>query len=473
MPQIWQNYRTKSVDGLALPFLLNWLCGDITNLIGCILTKQLPFQRNLAIYFNMVDLILLLQYGWYGKHSVSEYQILEEDPLIDTNLETPGKRWHRHRKQLSPVDLEHTGSWVRKFTCFKSQATQKATSVDGLAISNDHFQEPRHSEPAESNVTSTFDMSTSSSESSLQPDGYDCSVLRLMPELSAESSTRNSNRRPSSLPIESLSQIGALNLPGRSALSFLTTRRITCPMLLFSAFVLLAFNTHHFNMVNDLKLSVQNVRAWAGDPTSISRISNHFLRFQSPNLYPHPSPEFIASITPKTLAPTTDWKEAIGRLSAWICALLYLTSRLPQIWKNYSRKSVEGLSMLLFIMAFLGNLTYVISALSSPSMSTNPSYMIDSIPYLIGSGGTLCFDMAIYIQSFLYRPRERRNLHSSQRLDQYRVSEDNFTKHRSTSFISPRHVRKSNSLPSPGSPAGFCARIQSGSPHSRNLCHDH
>ena len=33
-----------SVEGLALPFLLSWLFGDITNIVGCLLTDQLPFQ---------------------------------------------------------------------------------------------------------------------------------------------------------------------------------------------------------------------------------------------------------------------------------------------------------------------------------------------------------------------------------------------------------------------------------------------
>ena len=32
--------------------------------------------------------------------------------------------------------------------------------------------------------------------------------------------------------------------------------------------------------------------------------------------------------------PSTDY--IIGRISAWICTTLYLTSRLPQIWKNVS-----------------------------------------------------------------------------------------------------------------------------------------
>jgi hypothetical protein len=30
------------------------------------------------------------------------------------------------------------------------------------------------------------------------------------------------------------------------------------------------------------------------------------------------------------------WQEAIGRISAWCCTTLYLSSRLPQIWKNVS-----------------------------------------------------------------------------------------------------------------------------------------
>ena len=34
--------------------------------------------------------------------------------------------------------------------------------------------------------------------------------------------------------------------------------------------------------------------------------------------------------------------------------------------KNFQRKSVEGLSVLLFVAAFLGNLFYVLSVLSSP-----------------------------------------------------------------------------------------------------------
>lgn len=128
-------------------------------------------------------------------------------------------------------------------------------------------------------------------------------------------------------------------------------------------------------------------------------------------------------------------KQRIGKLSAWLCASLYLTSRIPQIVKNYRRKSVEGLSILLFILAFFGNLTYVLSILTSTFSSSDVPiitskgvfqaqidhtvehhvsarvqkdtfekvFLNESIPYLIGSAGTLCFDLTIFIQSRIYR----------------------------------------------------------------------
>lgn len=33
-PQLLENYKNGSVEGLALPFLVSWLFGDLTNLIG-------------------------------------------------------------------------------------------------------------------------------------------------------------------------------------------------------------------------------------------------------------------------------------------------------------------------------------------------------------------------------------------------------------------------------------------------------
>ncbi|KAG9093758.1 hypothetical protein FS749_013804, partial [Ceratobasidium sp. UAMH 11750] len=103
----------------------------------------------------------------------------------------------------------------------------------------------------------------------------------------------------------------------------------------------------------------------------------------------------------------TSWTWVIGRISAWACTTLYLTSRMPQIWKNYTRQSVDGLSISLFVFAFLGNFFYVASILTSSRMLGSPAqriqYVKDSLPYLLGSGGTFVFDMTIIVQSFIYR----------------------------------------------------------------------
>lgn len=56
--QILTNIQSQSVDGLALPFLANWLFGDITNLVGCILTDQLPFQVSTCRLLSPLTFIL-------------------------------------------------------------------------------------------------------------------------------------------------------------------------------------------------------------------------------------------------------------------------------------------------------------------------------------------------------------------------------------------------------------------------------
>ncbi|PIL24000.1 hypothetical protein GSI_13751 [Ganoderma sinense ZZ0214-1] len=110
---------------------------------------------------------------------------------------------------------------------------------------------------------------------------------------------------------------------------------------------------------------------------------------------------------PHPSAPSLEF--IIGRISAWICTTLYLTSRLPQIWKNFVRKSIEGLSIYLFIFAFLGNTFYVASILTSPKLQLPPpqasAFIRESIPYLLGSGGTLMFDITIVCQAILYRQK--------------------------------------------------------------------
>ncbi|KAB5515446.1 PQ loop repeat-domain-containing protein [Coniochaeta sp. 2T2.1] len=104
-----------------------------------------------------------------------------------------------------------------------------------------------------------------------------------------------------------------------------------------------------------------------------------------------------------------------GQIFGWLCAVLYLGSRLPQLLLNFRRKSTDGVSMLFFLFACLGNLTYVMSIFAYEPKCEIPGqcepgeagaiygrYMLVNLSWLVGSAGTLFLDMAIFVQFFIY-----------------------------------------------------------------------
>ena len=88
-----------------------------------------------------------------------------------------------------------------------------------------------------------------------------------------------------------------------------------------------------------------------------------------------------------------------GSILAWVACVIYLTSRLPQIHKNYTLKSTQGLSLALFTCAVFGNLTYVLS------IFIKGDRLINALPFLIGTIGVLCCDMTILCQFFQYKKK--------------------------------------------------------------------
>jgi uncharacterized protein with PQ loop repeat len=117
--------------------------------------------------------------------------------------------------------------------------------------------------------------------------------------------------------------------------------------------------------------------------------------------------------------------EIVGTILSWCSTLLYLGSRLPQLYKNWQRQSTAGLSPLLFFAAFCGNLFY------SASMITNPNAWSDygpyghhgwvdadgnqrwawvarAAPFFLGAAGVLFMDAMMGIQFVLYGEKEER-----------------------------------------------------------------
>lgn len=94
-----------------------------------------------------------------------------------------------------------------------------------------------------------------------------------------------------------------------------------------------------------------------------------------------------------------DYYYQVGRFLSWMCTCLYLSSRLPQIYWNFKRRSVEGLAIVMFFCALMGNVTYACSILIK---SLEPEYIWGSLPFLLGSGGTVLFDFIIFTQYAIY-----------------------------------------------------------------------
>lgn len=104
-----------------------------------------------------------------------------------------------------------------------------------------------------------------------------------------------------------------------------------------------------------------------------------------------------SNVPPKNDA---DWDfNPLAQIFGWLCAALYLGSRVPQILLNFERKSCDGISFLFFLFACLGNITYVVSILA---VCTGKRYLLVNSSWLIGSFGTLFEDFIIFCQFFLY-----------------------------------------------------------------------
>ena len=111
--------------------------------------------------------------------------------------------------------------------------------------------------------------------------------------------------------------------------------------------------------------------------------------------------------------------EFAGQILSWCSTILYLGSRLPQIYKNAIRRSTSGLSHTLFIAAFFGNLFYSTSLLTNPlAWSSYPPHGLHgwvdaegsdrkawvtlAIPFFLGAAGVLAMDAIVGVQFLVF-----------------------------------------------------------------------
>lgn len=102
-PQIYENFRRKSLEGLSLMFIILWLAGDVFNVLGSVLQGVLPTMIILAIYYTLADIVLLWQCLMYGQGDNTDLiHLSPANPMSEDVLETVLSRDRPHE----PVEVD-------------------------------------------------------------------------------------------------------------------------------------------------------------------------------------------------------------------------------------------------------------------------------------------------------------------------------------------------------------------------------
>lgn len=501
-PQLYENYKNSSCEGLSFVFLAQWMAGDATNLIGSVLTQQLPFQIAVAAYFCCIDVCILIQYYFYWQRDrklakekekrikqiqhayrsagVESQSIIDQPSMsqrgtsipstrsavldsTDTNL-TEAERQQINDRRTTSIDRRRTRSgsvitsrnplrWGGNELDSNYRALgEAAKSVAEFAAETERRMAQRQARRQHIQALALTESENERHGKGQHRDSEDEELPDEVPDEMFASIISNSTQDDEEMPRSRYGYTSTPNIRfGEGNIVKDRERSTRSPDIqrgrgmMRTAGVIEARNVDGIaNMVfRDSSLIMSPVRHKHSSRPSMSRSSTRSSMAPLSSrqsglvllgvagmfvLNGIPSQNFPSSISrkdfPVTLKPgivlstfgehvpveTPSLERLIGRISAWVCTILYMTSRLPQIWTNMQRRSVQGLSILLFIAAASGNFLYSISILLNPKAQSPPSspeekmaYLMESLPFLLGSGGTLIFDAIIIVQWFFWR----------------------------------------------------------------------
>lgn len=327
LPQIFENFRRSSADGLSVPFIVIWLLGDVFNIVGAILQKVLPTMTILAVYYTLADVVLLGQCLWYKGWTL-------KDNVAKSRGGNDGDGQDGDAAELPTEESPLLGG------------------VDGATAREEHHR----------STSTTRAMKKVKSRSALWTVLFNISAL--------------------------------IAVCGLGALGWWLSACV------------------HFS-------------GRSGDDQDYTHLSPSLRRRSDPVMKSSSTTAATGQSDPQTASSVTF--DTWGQVFGYLCAALYLGSRIPQLLLNYRRKSTHGISLLFFLFACVGNLTYVLSIFAyEPScarleeveavaLSGSDScgkgewasqygrYILVNASWLIGSAGTFLLDLIVFVQFWIYR----------------------------------------------------------------------
>ncbi|KAH6624559.1 PQ loop repeat-domain-containing protein [Chaetomium sp. MPI-SDFR-AT-0129] len=356
-PQIIENFRRRSAEGLSIQFVVVWLLGDVFNILGAVLQGVLPTMLILAIYYTIADIVLMAQCFYYRGFTLRD------------DVPTPPAPISSSKAKRSGDGNGHSVNGADERTALLNGTGTTNGNSNGASHSTNGTHERAEQSPYYHSINEHDERRGSWTH--LSP-----AVPFVSGSTAEDEADTPSSRRPT--PRTTLAQAAAFN-------SFAI-------LMVCAAGVAGWWLSRRYNGDNDHKKKHGEQQ----DP----------LEFNT-----------------------------LGQVFGWLCAVFYLGSRLPQLLLNWRRKSTEGVSVLFFLFACLGNLTYVLSILTyEPDCGRGGKgghgahgghgrlgkdgcqpgeagqifwqYLLVNLSWLAGSAGTLLLDMSIFVQFFVYSKGE-------------------------------------------------------------------
>ncbi|AOW28598.1 hypothetical protein MG5_03036 [Candida albicans P57072] len=138
-PQIYENFKRKSSEGLSLTFIVLWLAGDVFNVLGAVLQGVLPTMIILAVYYTLADIVLLWQCLAYGDGKNPDLiHLSPANPLNEDVLETAMSNEERHNRRRNQgnttEDLESSTTSVDSSISKSSSSQFQSFLINTLMV---------------------------------------------------------------------------------------------------------------------------------------------------------------------------------------------------------------------------------------------------------------------------------------------------------------------------------------------------
>ncbi|GAX78827.1 hypothetical protein CEUSTIGMA_g6264.t1 [Chlamydomonas eustigma] len=402
LPQFISNIKNESAEALSVWFLGQWFLGDTLNLLGCLVQgQQLPTTTFVAMYFVLSDVVMLIQFIYYGA-----LQKRRQWQLAIMQSRGQNKR-HRLGGQSAPAGALASAGGLGRHPVAGGLSVTEDTAVKESNLQNKlHLRGGLSKSSTHVLLASSMHAGVSNSNTShlegASSEADPCMAVRGLQNCDQEVSHAPSTPE------------GDSRLAGNSSPGLRTFQAATVVVTSLVGIALLA-GAHGAGAprgeagVSGAITSADGVNAesmsslehWSGGTKGgSSTFKNvalglqshwHLKRCDDADYYGEPLPWWCEPSVVQLVA---------GTVLGYMATVLYLGSRVSQLAKNLARKSADGLSLSMFCMTVGANLCTGSSILLRMS---SLEALKSQLPWLCGTFGTVGLDVAIAMQTLAYQ----------------------------------------------------------------------